>query len=427
MKFLYSDSLDFVDPNYDFVADQVGERRRAHTDDEFPHEHMDKAPYDGLLVSRAIVGDAKRPGKYSEAQCMRFWREGARAFLRYPVKKYPNSMIMGDCGAFSYRDLRRPPYTVDETLDFYHDGEFTHGCSVDHLIFDFLPDRTPAPAEAKRRYDITLDNAEKFIKASKALGKGFTALGVIQGWSAASMAKAATALYKQGFKYLAIGGMVPLQIDQIEVAVGAIRAAVPSSIKLHALGFGKTEELDVLRRNGVSSFDTTSPLLRAFKDGRRNYYRRLPDGQISYYMAVRIPQALDNADLLRHAKKGRLDQDDLASLETKALGAVRRFARRKQALSSTLDAVLDYGRYALWDDRESDAKNEARLVLLRKEYGKTLGDRPWEACACRVCRESGVEALIFRSSNRNKRRGMHNLQVFYEQLRQSPYKKRKNI
>lgn len=419
MKFLYSDSLDFVDPNYDFLADQTFEKRRSHTDDQFPHEHMDKAPYDGLLISRAIVGDAKRPGKYTEAQCMRFWREGARAFLRYPLSKFPGSVMMGDCGAFSYRNLRVPPYSIEDTLEFYQDGGFTHGCSVDHLIFDFLSDDDSAPPEAKRRYDITLANAEKFIRSSRSLGRKFTPIGVIQGWSAASMARAATALSKQGYKYLAIGGMVPLRIDQIERAVSTIRAAIPRSVRLHALGFGKTENLDVLERNGVSSFDTTSPLLRAFKDGRRNYYARSLDGRISYYMAVRIPQALDNADLLRRAKRGRLDQDDLSELEKVALGAVRLFAARKLALSRTLDAVLEYGRYALWDDRESTARNEARLNLLRKEYSKTLGDRPWENCKCRVCRESGVEALIFRSSNRNKRRGMHNLQVFYEVLQET--------
>jgi len=59
MKFLYSDSLDFVDPEFDFVADRAAKRRRAHADDDFPHEHLDSPPYDGLLVSRAIVGDAR--------------------------------------------------------------------------------------------------------------------------------------------------------------------------------------------------------------------------------------------------------------------------------------------------------------------------------------------------------------------------------
>lgn len=272
MKFLYSDSLDYVDPEYDFLNDRTGAKRRAHEDDDFPHEHLDCAPYDGLLISRAIVGDARRPGKYNEAQCMRFRREGARAFLRFPIKSYPDSMIMGDCGAFSYRAAKTPPYKTDDTLEFYEDGAFTHGCSVDHLIFDFLDDAASGPAEARRRFDITLDNAENFLKGSKALGRSFTPVGVIQGWSAKSMAQAGALLCKQGYKYLAVGGMVPLKIEQIEAALTAIRGAIPRSTRLHLLGFGKTEQLDRLRKYRISSFDTTSPLLRAFKDGRRNYY-----------------------------------------------------------------------------------------------------------------------------------------------------------
>lgn len=417
MKFLYSDSLDYVDPEYDFLNDRTGAKRRAHEDDDFPHEHLDCAPYDGLLVSRAIVGDARRPGKYNEAQCMRFRREGARAFLRFPLKSYPDSMIMGDCGAFSYRAAKTPPYKIDDTLEFYEDGAFTHGCSVDHLIFDFLDDSAAGPTEARRRFDITLDNAENFLKGSKALGRCFTPVGVIQGWSAKSMAQAGALLCKQGYKYLAVGGMVPLKIEQIEAALSAIRGAIPRSTRIHLLGFGKTEQLDRLRKYRISSFDTTSPLLRAFKDGRRNYYARTDDDQLDYYMAVRIPQAVDNDDLMRRAKRGRLDQDSLLKLEKSALDDVRAFAKRRTRLAVAVDSVIAYGRYALWDDKETPLKNEARLKLLHQQYTKTLGDRPWENCKCRVCRESGVEALIFRSSNRNKRRGMHNLQIFYEFLR----------
>lgn len=417
MKFLYSDSLDYVDPKYDFIQDRAGTRRRPHEDDDFPHEHLDRAPYDGLLVSRAIVGDARIPGKYSEAQCMRFRREGARAFLRFPEDRYSGSIVMGDCGAFSYREFVEPPYTVDDTLEFYEDGGFTHGCSVDHLIFDFLDDDVSAPEEAKRRQEITLANAEQFLPASRFLGAGFKPLGVIQGWSAASMAEAAAALCQMGYDYLAVGGMVPLRIDQIECALAAIREAIPVKVRLHLLGFGKTEHLQGLRQYGVTSFDTTSPLVRAFKDGRRNYYACGDDGALDYYMAVRIPQAIDNDKLLRRAKSGRLDQDSLLKLEAAALQAVRGYADRRATLSEAVDAVVAYGRYALWDDAASDTRNEARLESLKTSYTRTLGDRPWEACSCRVCRESGVEALIFRSSNRNKRRGMHNLQVFYWHLR----------
>ena len=82
-------------------------------------------------------------------------------------------------------------------------------------------------------------------------------------------------------------------------------------------------------------------------------------------------------------------------------------------------SVIAYGRYALWNDSLPDEQNERRLVELTAAYTRTLSDRAWERCDCRVCQEAGVEALIFRSSNRNKRRGIHNLHVFYASLRAS--------
>jgi hypothetical protein len=416
VKFLFSDSLDFVDPEYDFQNDRNGVGRHAHQDDQFPHEHLDVAPYDGILISRSIVGSANRVGKYSEAQCMRFSREGARRFLRYPLASYPNSIIMGDCGAFSYRNLPVPPYSVTDTLEFYEDGGFTHGCSVDHVIFAFDENHVAATPEIRRRYDLTLENARAFLRQAKRL-KGFTPVGVIQGWSPKSMGDAARHLSSMGYRYLALGGMVPLRIAQITKALEAVRDAVPSAVQLHLLGFGKTDQLGLVRSYGVVSFDTTSPLLRAFKDGKRNYYTLRDDGDLDYYTAIRIPQAIDNPKVLRRAKRGRLDQDRLLLMETNALEAVRQCGKNTCSASDAVELVIAYGRYALWDDRLSEDSNERRLATLRIAYTATLSDRAWERCSCRVCREAGVEALIFRSSNRNKRRGIHNLYVFHNSLR----------
>jgi len=323
---------------------------------------------------------------------------------------------MGDCGAFSYRNLPLPPYSVEDTLEFYEDSGFTHGCSVDHVILTF-DETLPRPtAEMRRRYDVTLENARQFIRKARHL-KGFVPIGVVQGWSPKSLAAAADSLTKMGYRYLAIGGLVPLKIRQIALALRAIRDSVPTNVQLHLLGFGKTTELQLLRSLNVQSFDTTSPLLRAFKDGERNYYALRSDGELEYYIAIRIPQALDNQKLLRRAKKGRLDQERLIKMEAAALAAVRGVGAKKCAATEAVDSVVAYGRYALWNEKLSDEQNERRLKKLKVAYRRTLSDRPWERCACRVCRELGVESLVFRSSNRNKRRGIHNLHVFYESIR----------
>ena len=62
MKFIFADCLDYVDPHYDFINDLNKEGRQPYWDDRYPHEIYKSSPYDGILVSRAIVGDSTIKG-----------------------------------------------------------------------------------------------------------------------------------------------------------------------------------------------------------------------------------------------------------------------------------------------------------------------------------------------------------------------------
>ena len=421
MKFIFADSLDMIDPAYDFIADRSAPGRARYWSDKYPHEFFKVAPYDGVLVSRGIVGDHRVTGKYSESQAMRFRRVGAREFLRLTGPRFKHFSIFGDCGAFSYVDQATPPYTSDDMVEFYQDGRFTHGCSVDHIIFDFdatkLEGTAGGNSRARERFDITQENARKFLKASKGLGRGFTPLGVVQGWSPGSMAKAAQNLQKMGYAYLALGGMVPLASPAVHLCLDAIRRVVKPSMKLHILGFAKAEQIGEFTRHRIASFDSTSPLIRAFKDARANYYAPGKNGSLNYFTAIRIPQATENARLRRKAKEGGVLQTRLAQMETRALSTLRSFDRGKAILEETLAAVIEYNREFLLDPKLSAAKNELKVQEMAKSIRSTLIAKPWSTCRCEVCREAGVEVIIFRSSNRNKRRGFHNLSVYYQHLR----------
>ncbi len=142
------------------------------------------------------------------------------------------------------------------------------------------------------------------------------------------MARAAADLARMGYSSLAVGGTVPLKIEQVRRVLAAIRDAVPVStgVQLHVLGFGKIEHLADLERYGVASFDTTSPLVRAFKDARKNYWARDDVGNLSFYTALRIPQAIENNHLKHKARKGSVNQEAILRLEAAALASVRRFA-----------------------------------------------------------------------------------------------------
>ena len=423
MKFVFADSMDYVDPNFDFINDQNAANRKPYWDDQYPHELLGYAPYDGMLVSRAIVGDHLFPGKYTEAQAMRFRRVGARNFLRLDRPEHAGMMLMGDCGAFSYSTSEVPPYTVDDTVEFYADAGFTHGCSIDHIIFEFDPAAKGTEGGspiARDRFDITLELAQHFFRASRELGDGFIPIGVVQGWSPGSMTEAAHSLLAMGYRYLAIGGLVPLRTETIHQAVDAVDAAVrcKTDARIHLLGFAKADEIGQFSRYRVASFDTTSPLIRAFKDARRNYYLRDNDGHMAYYTAIRIPQAHENNTLKRQIKSGRLHQETLTRMESNALSALRAYSNRRIGVESALDAIIDYARPVHCSPGESEQTLERRMATLRKHYRQTLESRPWERCQCGVCSMSGVEVIVFRGSNRNKRRGIHNIGVFREHLRE---------
>lgn len=415
MKYIYADSMDHVDPGYAFLEDRYAPTRNPYWDDAFPHEIMGYAPYDGVLVSRGIVGDHRVSGKYSEAQAMRFRRVGAREFLRLNKPEFARLSIFGDCGAFTYNKEDVPPYSPEDMAEFYHEGGFTHGCSVDHIIFDYdetLRGMEGGSSEARRRYDITLENATAFLKVARNL-RDFTPLGVIQGWSPDSMAEAARLLWKMGYRYLAVGGMVPLKTAQIKLAIGSIRDAIPHDARIHILGFAKADDIDSFVSFRITSFDTTSPLLRAFKDKKSNYYLPGRDCRLTYYTAIRIPQALENNKLMRLVKQGAVRQEKLVDLERSALEHLRAYDAGQATLDRTLDSVLAYGSLAELGTPIESRPGSATVEDLRERYLRTLQDRPWRRCDCAICKALSVEVIIFRGSNRNKRRGIHNMGVFH--------------
>jgi hypothetical protein len=215
-----------------------------------------------------------------------------------------------------------------------------------------------------------------------------------------------------GYNYLAVGGMVPLKTPQIKACLQAIRLAIPATTRLHILGFAKADDVESFLPFGITSFDTTSPLIRAFKDSKANYYAPGSNGRLTYYTAIRIPQATENTKLVRLAKSGFLNQETLLQLEDKALGALRRFDSNELDIERTLEAVLNYAAHAVLNSPQDTASGGKRMAELRSRYFRTLQDRPWKCCSCAVCRALSIDVVIFRASNRNKRRGIHNLGVY---------------
>lgn len=419
MKFIFADSLDYVDPAFDFIADRSPAVRQPYWDDAYPHEILGYAPYDGVLVSRGIVGDHRVKGKYTASQARRFGLVGVRKFLRLDTPQFAHLDIFGDCGAFTYVQEDRPPYTPAEMAGFYDECGFTHGCSVDHIIFDFdarLAGMEGGAQDARQRFDITLENADGFRREALAMGAEFTPLGVVQGWSPGSMAEAARRLVSMGYDYLALGGMVPLKSPEIKLCLEAIRDVVPSSTRLHILGFAKADDIDSFHSYDIASFDTTSPLIRAFKDAKQNYYLPGEGLGLRYYTSIRVPQAIENPKLQRSVKKGIFRAEDLLRMEALALGSLRAFDHGEADLEETLHHVLVYSAALVEERPYEDCAGSIALAKLEVRYRTTLTDKPWKECSCTICQEAAIDVIIFRGSNRNKRRGIHNLAIYKDHI-----------
>src|SRR5207245_2562752 len=105
-----------------------------------------------------------------------------------------------------------------------------------------------------------------FLARHRSAGLRFIPLGVAQGWSPRSYATAVQALQAMGYRYVALGGMVPLKTREILECLKATEEVRRSETQLHLLGVTRLDQIERFRRFGVVSFDSTSPLRQAFKD-----------------------------------------------------------------------------------------------------------------------------------------------------------------
>jgi hypothetical protein len=115
---------------------------------------------------------------------------------------------------------------------------------------------------------------------------------------------------------------------------------------------------------------------------------------------------------MRLAKRGALNQERLQALERSCLTALRAYDRDELGLEETLERVLAYSTPATLGAMAHELPGSRKAGELRERYARTLRDRPWKRCTCAICRALSIEVVIFRASNRNKRRGIHNLGIY---------------
>lgn len=404
MKFYFPDAQDLVDPSFDFATEERSETRVRQRDDLYAHEVFSVPPYDGILVSRSIVeGNGADGSRYSVAQRHRLLRVGAREYFRFGHRPLET---IGDCGAFSYVREPLPPVTADEVIDFYDACGFDLGVSIDHIILAYRPDVDVAlpgidlvPDEWWKRQKVTLELAAEFRRRHKARKCKFTPVGVAQGWSPGSYARAVRELQKMGYKRIGLGGMVALKTPEVLAVLNGLDAVRRPATEFHLFGVTRCDAVLRFRGHGVTSFDSTSPLKQAFMDDTDNYYT-----PTRTYSAVRVPQVEGNPRLQKRIAAGAVDQGRAQKLERACLNRIVEYDGAKTSLDAVLDALGEYERI------HSDKKTRV------PRYREVLRDRPWKKCRCEVCQALGIQVILFRGAERNRRRGFHNLAVTYQRL-----------
>ncbi|ADO54194.1 tRNA-guanine transglycosylase DpdA [Paenibacillus polymyxa] len=393
LNFFLPENDDRVDPNYDFINDVSHKDRNPLLHDVYSHQIYGTPQYDGLLVSKVNIDNATK-------QKVQLIKEmgGIHKFLHLP-EDFP---IMGDCGAFSYISNEVPPYTTKQIIDYYDELGINYGVSVDHLVVGpFKKDLDTR----QFRYELTLKRAEEFIVEYRKGTHKFHPIGIIQGWDPQSFKEAALHLINLGYDYIAIGGLAREQSGKIYEILREISPIIPNEkFRLHL--FGVARDIRTMRsfhKLGVTSFDSSSPLRRAWLGTGHNYHAL--SGK--HYTAIRIPEAKETSGRVKKmVQEGKGEFLQYKELEQSALKALRAFSNGELGLEEALSAILRY-------DELLGEKREVHEDL----YREVLAERPWETCGCEICKTIGIDTIVFRGNNRNRRRGFHNTHVYHEQVK----------
>ena len=370
---------DYVSLNYDFVTDRPLDDTKVTS-----HELYTKAPYDGILVSKVKIEENKRNMRIMEDA-------GIHQFLKF------DGPIFGDCGAYGYIEEDVPPYSPEEITDYYDRLGFNYGVSLDHLIVKSTED------QKHERFSLTMKNAEKFLSRHQEKGYSYVPVGAAQGWNPSSYKEATTNLIDMGYEYIAVGGLTRSQTPEVLAALAGVKEAIDASkkrIRVHLFGVARLKAIGHLLRLGVTSFDSASHLRRAWLGAGTNYI--LPKGR--GYAALRVPQSDRSPRAKKILESGQMTEEELEELDRACMELIRMYDRDDADLDEVLEAILWYD--SVMGDRRSHAD----------AYKRTLTDRPWKTCPCAICRDVGVEVIVFRGNNRNRRRGFHNTWVFYNEL-----------
>ena len=186
--------------------------------------------------------------------------------------------------------------------------------------------------------------------------------------------------------------------ERYSPASGKSPQCVTLSTQFHLLGVTRRSNISEFISYGVTSFDSTSAFRQAFKDDRDNYHTA-----DRTYTAIRVPQVDGLPRLKKQILAGTVDQGTAIERERACLRALQEYDAGEASTRQVIDALKHYN-------------DIIGLKGYEGAYLDALDDAPWRSCTCSICTKAGINVILFRGSERNKRRGFHNLYVFRRRL-----------
>ena len=419
MKFFLPDWEDRVDPNFNFRKDKYSREHDAdpYKNDVYAHKLYERQqlPYDGVLFSLSIFQSKLILENHGTESVSIRGIKDIKEYLKFPNGS--NLEVLGDCGAFSYVGETNPPkfFNTRDVANVYDKLGFDYGVSVDHMAISSYMVKNKetgkrdkvllSPYQKERRVRLTFKNAKEFLEVHKEKHYKFKPMGAAQGYDKKSYVKSVKELVGMGYDYIGIGSLVRYESNEILSILTGIKPELGDA-KLHLFGVLRPKFIDRFEKLGVVSFDSASYLRKAWLRSGQNYVT----SDNRWYAAIRVPYS-DNLVMRKDSRKMRISRGKLITLEKKATRSLRMYESGQMSLESTLQAVTEYDSLLI--------RNSDDGFNLEQRYKRTLEDRPWEKCNCKVCKEIGIDVLIFRGSNRNKRRGFHNSWVFNNFLKET--------
>ena len=193
------------------------------------------------------------------------------------------------------------------------------------------------------------------------------------------------------------------EVIEILKSIKPLLEKATENIQLHLFGVARLEAIRVFRELGVTSFDSASPIRSAWLGSKTNYR----DSNWNGYSAIRLPYFTRDKRFKSLINQELYTESDLSEREENIKILLKRFSEEKNRTPEEVTEAFIY----LYDELVPETPDRTN------DYLKTLRDRPWEKCECKICRDIGIEVIIFRGNNRNRRRGFHNTYVFYKILK----------